>query len=492
MTLRDPLERFASLRPPDPSPADCEAAGVRVRARLALLERSRARIADAPGGRVASRRAIVAACVLAFLAGASVLERGTAPGERSADPGKDEAEAWDACVERALGGDPVARQRLLRGGAEARAALLGAGERTAGASLDLLAACGPLRGAGEVAEIAPLLEDARLRVFAARLLAQDPRPLGPQILGDWAAAHPDLAAPLVPALQRVAAQGRRESALCALLRAGAAGSGEAAAAALGIGGADVLLRWLEATPAEVLREPACRAALREAPASLRRLLLRRADRGEPRALAALSASGLAESVPLWAERAASGESQAAREAVRALGRCEGEDAHLALARALDGAAAPEAAEALRLLDSAAMDALAARARRRDPDAVPACRALAVRGGAGLGLLAELAGEARLRSPALAALAEADDAAASEVLVRLAWRDDALGREATRALGQRLRAGHPECAALLEQAARGPHPQAAEQALRQAAERGRDGTGDGARRPRPPRGGSPAF
>jgi hypothetical protein len=491
MTVRDPIDRFRDARPEDPSAPECEAAWQRVGARVALLERSRGLSAARPGR---ARLGVAAAAVLLLGAGALALERASVP-DPTPLPQPEAADPWAGWVDRALAGDPVARQRLLRGGVQAREALLRAGPRTGGGSLELLVAAGPLRGAGEVAGVAALLDVPELRAVAARLLAQDPRPLGPERLGEWAAAHPADAAPIVPALERVALQGRRESAVRALLEAGRAGSGDAAAAALRVGGTELLTRWLDATSPEILRGAACRAAVRESPASVRRLLLRRAERGEPRALVALAASGVSEGVPLWRERARAADAAGARAAVAALETCGGEDAHLALARALDGPAAEAATDALARLDAASLEALAARARRRDPDVPAALCALAVRGGAGFGLLAGLAAEARLRAPTLAALEAAADPQASETLARLARRDDALGRDATLSLGRRLLAGHPECAALLAEAARGPHSQAAEQALRLAAPAGPDAAEEPNRRPRAPprgRGASPSF
>jgi hypothetical protein len=456
------LERFARLRPGDPDGPEREAALARVAARVAL----RRRAAPARAERVRGRAWRVAAAVLLFALLAPSLDR-PPPGERRAATG----DGWDETARRALAGDAVARHRLVRGGGEAREALLRAALEGRAGALALWGVAGGVRTRAEARAVAGLLATLAQRDAAAAVLAQDASGVGPMLLGEWLEAHPADGGAVVRELARLAERSRRALALDLLRRGARAGSPEAAVAALAAGGATGVGDWLASLEPGLLADERVGAALRDAPATVRARVLRLAREGGARALDLAVAAGLPEVVPVLEARALGPEDAPA--AAARLGRMAGVDARLALARALDGPAADEARAALALTDADGVDALAERARRSSRDAGAAARALAACGADGWRALEALADEPRLRPGVLALLATHEAPDAGWALARLGRREGALGREAVVALGRRLRHGATDAAALLVEAMDGPHARSVLQALRESGERGRD-------------------
>ena len=462
----DLLARVRCARKADPSRADATQVAVRVLARLAILEAAPAMALTPPLRAWSARRggeAAAAALVAVALVSWGALDAGTARTiSVSTVPGADvraqgrAAASWCARARAAVAGDTLERQRLIHGGVPARGALLSlaaaAGADAVGA-LDLLGAAGGARGTAEMARVARLVVTADLAAPAIGLLARDLGTDGARHLGLLLVAQPHLEVPLVAALETVAASGRRRSAFEGLLAGARAGRDGAAAAAVEVGGAERLERLLAVLPGRGAPAPALVEALRRAPATTRARLAHLAGTGDGRVLALAAAADAPGVVARLAAEALAEDPARALHAVRLLAGRDDLEAHVALARALDGAAQDRARTALQRLGPDAVAGLVAHARGAGRHAAAALRALAATGA--VEALLGIARESRLAPDVLRALAEARGEAVDGALAQLAARP-ALREGALQILAQRVRRGDVQAGAVLLDLARRGH------------------------------------
>ncbi len=462
-THDDLLERVAAARPDDPTPSACEPMAVRTLARFAVLEAGLHATRFAPRRRMPVLRA---AAVLAAIALPFALLGSDRTAEAPLRPRLVRDALWSTRVAGALRGDPMLQERVVHGGLPARAALLVAAERggpSGRRALELLIDAGTLRGMQEAERLSRLAHDPVLRVPALALLARDLGSAGPRHLGallvDLPAAEAEV--DVVAALAHVAARGRRQSALRALLTGAEAGRERAAAAALRLGGASHLARVLTVLDDTALRAPGVVEAVQSGARTLRSRLVRLAARGDAKAIALAARAGVEGIVPVLASEAFHEEAERAVAAIDLLARRGDVHAHVALARALDSGFPTRARGYLMALPAEADAALAARAQDSRRDAPAAMRALAVRGA--VPWLASLAASSRLAPEALRALGRAASPAASDALARLARRSS-LTAGAVAALGVRLTRDRPDAGRVLLQLARGRHARSVLQML----------------------------
>ncbi len=466
----DLLLRVRAARPGDPDGLESQAAAVRTLARFAVLEAGHGLGTTRRQRRSGwlLRAAAVLAVVVLPLAGTGSEHEAEAPTPvLTARTG-----LWEARVERALAGDVLARERVLRGGLAARRALLRLAEGAqsgAAEALGLLEAAGPLRGADEARRLARLAHDPALRTRACRLLARDVGRTGTRQLAALLAAGPEAEIDAVAGLERVAARGRRAGALRGLLAGVAAGRPLAVEAAVRVGGGAHLARVLEALPAGAPLERAVVREMRSAPATVRSRLLRLAERGDQRAVRIATAAAIEGVVPMLAREAAGGDAGRVSTAIHLLAEVGSMPAWIALARVLDGGAEALVAERLRSAPAHLDAALIARARSSLRDAPAALDALAVRGA--VAPLRELARTSRLAPAAVRALGRSESAAASGALLELAARP-ALKGHVLEALAVRLDGGRADAGPALLALARAGQQRAVLRVLAAGGEAGR--------------------
>lgn len=497
----DPLiEQLRAARPEDPCAAEAQRAAVRVLARLAVQDATLH--ADEPTvghGRAARRRRVVAGAAAACLLLGLVLwpssvsntrgsaERRPAHVETAQAPAPAptaEAEPTVAVLARqAVGGNALARARLRDAGRAGRRALLslaaqGAApdDKGAGAgaerrrALEVLRSFGGLRSRGEVDAVAALAQDSALRTDAIALLASDVGRAGARHLGNLLAENVDAGSDVVVALKRVAALGRRQAAFAALVAGARAGSEEAAAAAMHVGGASGLKAVLDVVPAEVVGSERLAVALRDGPRTMRGRALRLAERGDRKAIRMAAAAQLPQIVPVLDARARDPDAGVATEAVELLAGIDAPQALVALGRALEGPSRPRVQEILSAAQPGAVDALARAARGSARGSAAALAALAVMGESGVQRLGDLAQSVVLARGVIAALATSPHASASKALAEVAARP-AFRFEVVTALATRLKAGDEGAGSSLLALARGPAARAVLRALAGCGEAG---------------------
>lgn len=476
---RDPLlDALRAARPEDPGAAEAERAAVRVLARVAVLEAGGHVTRRRRMGRVAGRRAVVAAAVLlaCLVLTGQIHERAQPAGPDAVmiEPTREATphDPWDAAITAALAGDDLARRSVRHGGLGARRALLAVTAEHAAArrytearaGLALLAAGGPLRGETACRQVAAVAAHPALGTQAVALLARAWGPYGVRELERLLVEQHDAEAAVVAALEGMAAAGRREAALRALLSGAARGRAGAVPAALRVGGAAGLPRVLAAAPTSLLRAPAVVRVVERGPVTLRQRVLRLAARGDGEALALAAHARVPGIVAQLGVEAADADPARARRAVALLAAHGGLPATLALARALDGAAHETARAHLAGLPAAMDERLRRHVRGDVRDATPVIAAFGVRGARGVDALAALAADARLAPRALAALGRMDAPGAADALARLAARP-ALASGAIEALVARRLAGDPAAVAHLDALVQGPHGRIVARALR---------------------------
>jgi len=420
------LAMLREAREPDAALVrDADATAVRVLARVAALEGARA----LRGRRRPVARALALAAALLLL-----LARHAGDEPRS----------------------PSAAARPARGPA-ARELLLARAESAADAAPDALrelARLGGPVGFSEARRVAALAADERLRAPALSLLARSRGDSGASALGDALLREPALVGPVVAALSRIAADGRPGLALEALRRGAQAGIPEAAAASVRLGGLEDLGRVLRDAPERAFAGPALAAAVRDAGAAVRASLVRRAARGEARALRLAAVAGLGDLPAALVAHVR--DARLAGPAVAAIAAVGGPAAWRVLPLALGGPADAEARDAIRWLPAGAAAVFVDGAMRQGGAGAEAyLDALAELGDAGLGAIVALGARPSLAPRAVAALERSRASGASDALRSMGVRA-ALALDAVRALAARLDAGDASAAgALLALARTGP-------------------------------------
>lgn len=442
MSAQHEIDRqLGAARPPDPVGGDLDAASVRVLARLAMLETGVRNV----GGEIPERPIRhgswmkVAACAVLLLLASPSVPVSVPP---SREPAATVPDPLVASVEAAIGGDVLARRRLLVAGPRVRTLLLdhaAAVPDDAACALALLRAAGGVRGDAEASRLADLAAWPGLREAAIDLLASAPTTAGVKYLARLLVELPEAEREVVDALLQAARHGRRGAACRALASGAAAGRVEAAAAAIRIGSGRSAGAVIAAVHEALLDDPRLAVACCEAPATTRDRLLCRAAGGDERSLRLIAGARLEGVIPLLEARAMGSDQAVARQAVDALSRQNRPEAWFALARALFGEAAAEVRSVLASAPQGAVDYLERVARAEPARRAFALEALAAAGGEGLLALERLCERPALRAPVVDALERAPGPGAVDLLAALAVDGGDTGR-ALVALGRRLEAG----------------------------------------------------